>query len=141
MAVHVADFTVIQGDANRRVGDGALLWEKEFRTEKRLGRSPAFLMLMVKGLTYATDAVVVKINNIDVGRIYPDRWHDNVHREAAKNHWSTQIINIGSGVLNNGVNELQLEAVGYPESTATDHFDDFYVRDVICFFKQAARSP
>jgi hypothetical protein len=126
----VADFTVIQGDAVRRIGDGATLWEKQFPTGGRYVPGGAILMLMVKGLTVATKPVDVKINNRSVGRIYP-------YRGADPNHWFTQIINIGSGILNHPYNELQIQAVDYVGG-GDDNFDDFYLRDVVCFFNQEA---
>jgi hypothetical protein len=126
----VCDFIVIQGDSSHRIGDGATLWEKTFLTESRLRTRTAFLMFMVKGLTVTEKEVDVKINNTSVGKISP-------YTGANKDHWFTQIIHIGSEILNDGENELQLEAVDY-EGGGSDHFDDFYLRDIICFFKQSA---
>ena len=134
----VIDMIVIQGDVNRRIGDGALLWEKTFETGGAVG-SQAILTLMVKGLTYAEQPVNVKINNQVVGQIFPQRWPTAQLRDAAAEHWTTQTINIGGGVLkNSGSNELQIEAVGFPEATGTNAFDNFYLRDVVCFFQQDA---
>ena len=129
MAV-LSDFVVIQGDSNRRVGDGATLWEKNFNTGGRHSGGAAILMFMVKGLTVAEKDVDVKINNTSVGKIFR-------YNGANANHWFTQIINIGSGILNNGNNELQIEAIDY-EGGGSDHFDDFYLRDVVCFFQQSS---
>jgi hypothetical protein len=134
----VSDFTVIQGDQSRRLGDGATLWEKNFNTGGRRSSGQAILMLMVKGLTYATEGVDVKINNRSVGKIFPYRWPTQELRNADAAHWYTQIINVGGSNLNNGSNELQLQAIGFPEATGTNQFDDFSVRDVVCFFNQSA---
>ncbi|MCP4004000.1 MAG: hypothetical protein GY725_07375 [bacterium] len=134
----VTDMTVIQGDVNRRVGDSNTLWKKTFYTHGRHPGGAAILMLMVKGLNCAKDPVVVKINDKSVGHIFPNRWDYVSHREQTVDHWSTQIINIGPRILKNGNNELQIEAIDYPEKTDQDQFDDFFVRDVVCFFQQAA---
>lgn len=134
----LCDFVVIQGDANRRIGDGAILWEKTFNTGGRRSGGQAILMLMVKGLTYATEPVDVKINNKSVGKIFPYRLPTNAERNATADHWHTQIINIGGGILNSRNNELQMVAVGFPESTPSNVFDDFFVRDVVCFFQQSS---
>lgn len=135
MAV-VTDMVVIQGDTDRRIGDGAVLWEQSFRTDNRDANGNAVLMLMVKGLTYADQPVEIKINDIAVGHLFPSRWHDNAHRDAAAEHWSTQIVNVQGRNLRNGDNELQILAAGYPEATGGNAFDDFYVRDVVCFYQQ-----
>lgn len=128
-----SDHVVVLGDTNRRIGDGAILWEKDFGSGGASGS--AILMLMVKGLTYAEDPAKVLINRTEVGKIYPYRYATREEREANKNHWFTQIINIGGGILKtSGANEIRIEAVGYPES-GSDAFDDFYVRDVVIFFK------
>ncbi|MCB1985735.1 MAG: hypothetical protein H6936_14120 [Burkholderiales bacterium] len=125
----LSDFVVIQGDVNRRVGDGAILWEKNFPTGGHNGQY-GILMLMIKGLTVAQKDVDVKINNKSVGKIFR-------YEGANANHWFTQIINIGPNILkNNGTNELQIEAVDYVGG-GSDHFDDFYLRDVVCFFSQS----
>lgn len=127
----LSDFTVIQGDVNRRVGDGATLWEKTFNTGGRHPGGQAILTLMVKGLTETNSDVDVKINNVSVGKIFH-------YKGANPNHWFSQTINIGGGILNNGDNELQLEAVTWPGATPNNLFDDFFLRDVVCFFQQAA---
>lgn len=125
----LSDFAVIQGDASRRIGDGKILWEKYFDTVARHSGGNAILMFMVKGLTVTDTTVDVKINNKSVGKIFN-------YNGADRNHWFTQIINIGGGILKNGQNELQIEAVSYPGASPGDIFDDFFVRDVVCFFQQ-----
>jgi len=137
MAV-VSDFEVIQGDVDKRIGDGATLWEKNFNTGARLSNQNAVLMFMVKGLTYATKGVDVKVNDKSVGQIFPYRWPTQQLRDADADHWYTQIINVGGNMLNDGMNELQIQAIGFPEATGTNKFDDFSIRDVVCFYKQNA---
>ena len=137
----VSDFTVIVGDNSKIIGDADLHWEHSFPTNGAQGS--ALLMLMVSGLTWADpeqqQVVDVKINGQLVGHIYPYRWPTEELRLGAAKHWHTQVINIGAGVLKkSGNNTLELEAVPYPEATGTNAFDDFAVRDVVCFFKQQA---
>ena len=127
----VCDLKVIQGDSVRRIGDGATLWEKNFNTSGRYAGGNAILMLMVSGLTVTNSDVNVRINNQNVGKIE--------HYNGAKsNHWFSQIINIGGGILKNGNNEIEIQAVSYPGASAGDIFDDFYIKDVVCIFQQAA---
>ena len=125
----LCDFMVIQGDSSRRIGDSATLWEKTFSTGGRHPGGMAILMFMVKGLTATDSNVDVKINNTSVGKIFH-------YKGADPNHWFTQIINIGSGILSNGNNEIQIEAVSYPGATPGNIFDDFFIRDVVCVFQQ-----
>ncbi len=127
----VSDFVVIQGDETKKIGDGATLWEKNFGTGGCKTDEYAFLMLMVKQLSHSTEPVNVKINNKVIGKIFP-------HLGADGEYWFTEIMNIEKGTLKDGSNELQIEAIGHPGSTAGNMYDDFYVRDVICFFKQEA---
>jgi len=47
------------------------------------------------------------------------------------------MIAMDGSTLNNGNNEIQIEAVGFPGATNTNKFDDFFLKDVICFFKQS----
>jgi hypothetical protein len=133
----VCDFTVIQGDVDRRIGDGATLWEKNFDTGGREAGGNAVLMFMVKGLTYANEPVDVKINNVSVGVIYPYRWPTQELRDADAEHWYTQIINVGGAQLKKVGNELQIQAIGFPGNTPQNIYDDFYIRDVVIFFQQS----
>ena len=124
------NFVVIQGDMNRRIGDGgASLWKKTFNTGGRYKGGAAILMLMVKGLTATDSDAEVKINGKSVGKIYS-------YEGANPKHWFTQIINIGAGILKDGDNELEVEAVDLPNPSAGDLYNDFYIRDVVCFFQR-----
>lgn len=133
----VSDFTVIQGNADHLVGDPATLWEQNFNVWGYKEGSQAMLIFMVKGLTYATEGVDVKINNKVVGQIFPYRWPTKEMRNAAASHYYTQIINIGGDALTPGKNELQIEAIGFPEESGSNKFDNFEIRDLMCFFQQA----
>ena len=48
---------------------------------------------------------------------------------STQTHWFTQMVYLTGGQLNNGNNELQLEAVSN---------DSFEIKDVTCFFGQSA---
>jgi hypothetical protein len=130
----VSDFVVVLGNNTETIGDDQILWESDrFSTAGRLADGFAFLTFMVKGLTQAASNVDVVIANGDehlVGRIYR-------YNGANPAHWYTQTIEIGPGVLNNGPNTLRLVAVDIAGGGAGgDDFDDFSVRDIICFFQQ-----
>ena len=128
----LCDFTVIQGDAARVIGDdGHRVWEKEFDTGGRRRTGGAILMFMVRGLTSTNADVDVKINNKKVGQI-------EHYKGAPASHWFTQIINVLGSNLNNGKNELQIEAVSFPGAKEGNLFDDFLIRDVVCFFQQSS---
>ena len=128
----VCDLQVIQGDSTKRLGDGgATIWEKIFSTGGRHSGGKAILMFMVKGLTATNSDVTIKINGTNVGVI-------EHYKGANSRHWFTQIVNIGSGILYNGNNELQIEAVTWSGATAGDLYDDFWIKDVVCIFQQKA---
>jgi hypothetical protein len=127
----VCDIKVIQGDISKRIGDGSTIWEQNFNTGGRYNGGDAILMFMVKGLTETNSDVNVKINNTKVGVI------EN-YNGAKSSHWFTQIINIGGGILRSGDNELQIEAVSWSGATPGNLYDDFSIKDVVCFFQQKA---
>lgn len=124
------NFIVIQGDENKVLGDrGDAKWEKTFNTAGRRSGGEAILMLMVKGLTATRDALV-KINNVRVGQIFHCIYEN-------RDYWFTQIIDIGPDILKDGDNQLQIVAASLPHPKPGELYDDFYIRDVICFFHQS----
>ena len=127
----VSDFTVIQGDDRITIGDGNTLWEATFSTSARVESEPAILIFNVRGLTDTNVDVVVKVNNAQVGTI---RRYNGGSDNAG--NWYTQMIRVEGATLNSGNNELQIEAVGWPGATAGNMFDDFDLKDVVCFFHQ-----
>ena len=130
MAV-VCDLQVIQNDVTQKIGDGAMIWEKIFNTGGRYPNGNAVLMFMVQGLTSTNSDVNIKINNKVVGVI------EN-YKGANANHWFSQIVDIGEGILENGDNEIQIEAVSWSGASSNNLFDDFRIKDVICIFQQRA---
>jgi hypothetical protein len=131
----VSDFTVILKDSTTTIGDSLFTWSQTFQTDNVNVASNAYLALMVKGLTSATQDVDVQLNGGSVGTIFRNTGGDPTH-------WQTQIINIGSGILLDtsvaGVlNELVLNAVPVTGGGgAGNNFDDFSVRDIVCHFKE-----
>ena len=111
----LCDFTRIVGDGAQSIGNAAV--ELTFGTGGREAGEDALLIFSVKGLN---STVPVKVNNADVGSLTPN---------PTQAHWYTQMVYMGGSALNNGDNELQLEAVNN---------DGFQIRQVSCFFHQAA---
>jgi len=129
----VSDFTLIRGDSVVTIGDGLPLWEATFGTGGRVASEPALLIFNVRGLTVANANVIVKINNEEVGQIRRYGGDGDI-----VNNWYTQMIAVGGDQLNDGNNELQITAVGWPGAEAGNLFDDFQLKDVVCFFHQSA---
>lgn len=127
-----SNFKVIQGDTSKRIGDGAEKYEKTFKAENYNAEYSAILMLMVKGLTATAKGATVLVNNEDIGTIEP-------YTGGNPSHWGTQIINIGANVLKKGTNKLEIEAVPHPNPQPGNKYDDFYVRDVVCFYQVECR--
>ena len=124
------DFQVIQGDAVKRLGDGGeTVWRKNFETRGEPG-GMAVLMFMVAGLTVANSDVRIRVNERDVGKI-------EHYNGADARHWFSQIVNIGPNILNDGMNEIEIRAVSWSGATEGDLWDDFFIKDVICFFQQS----
>ena len=137
----VCDFVMIQGDAAVNIGDSSNVngWVKDFSTGGRHNGGAAFLILNVQNLTATKSSVQVKVNEREVGRIfpyYPAGAFDERNKTAA--HWYTQMINIGAGILRDGNNKLEVSTVGWEGAGGSDLLDDFKLKDVVCFFQQAA---
>ena len=138
MATVVSDFIEIVGDSPVTIGDGLPVWEANFNTGGRVASATAFLILNVRGLTYASFDVDVKVNNQSVGTIQRYGGVTNADRDQQAKHWFTQMISLAGSVLKDGINEIQISAVKYPGSTASNTFDDFALKNVYCFFHQEA---
>ena len=91
--------------------------ELTFNTGGRDAGHDALLVFAVKGLN---STVQVKVNNTVVGSLTPC---------PTQAHWITQMVYMVGSQINNGNNELQLEAVNN---------DSFQIKDVTCFFGQSA---
>ncbi|MGH3978339.1 MAG: hypothetical protein ACRDRZ_04965 [Pseudonocardiaceae bacterium] len=147
----VSDFIQIIGDAPVTIGDANVVFEASFNTGGReagtsVGQT-AFLIFNVRGLTHANQDVVVRVNGTEQGTIqhyFPggpgvnEGDIDDPAKLRHQNHWYTQLIALTGSQLNDGDNELQIEAVRFPGNTAGNTFDDFQIKDMICFFHQNA---
>ena len=111
----VGDFIRVVGDNPQTIGSAAV--ELPFNTGGRDANHDALLVFGVKGLN---STVGVKVNNTVVGSLTPCPTQD---------HWITQMVYMIGSQIRNGANELQLEAAGN---------DSFQIKDVTCFFGQAA---
>ena len=135
---NVADFVVIRGETPVRIGDsGNLSWEvgelqNRFNIRDPDIRRDCFLAFMVRGLTQVHEDVAVKINNQHVGTI-------RRYYHADSRNWFTQTIHFLGEILNNGYNELQVDAVQRDftdERYGSDSgvFDDFELKNIVCHF-------
>ena len=127
MAV-LGDWTKIVGDTNERIGDPHQSKTFKFPTGGRRSIGDSYISLMVKGMTVTSNHAQVKLNGKNVGVIFNNKG-------GRVNEWQNQIINFVSSDLNNGDNLLEISSVTYAGS-GEDHFDDFFVRSVICHFHQ-----
>ena len=48
------------------------------------------------------------------------------------------MIAFSGSLLNSGTNTIQIQAVEFPENSEANKFDDFSIKDMFCFFHQAA---
>jgi hypothetical protein len=133
----VSDFIEIVGDSPVFIGDALPVWEAQFNTGGRYSSGTAFLIFNVRGLTHTTTDVEVKINDKSIGHIYRYGGLSDADRVETAKHWYTQMISL-AGTLNDGNNEIQIVAVKYPGTTASNTFDDFALKNVYCFFHQSA---
>lgn len=129
----VCDIQFVHGvGTGVKIGDDGNhpIWEIQFNTGGRYKNGQAVLIFMVRGLTGNNNADVL-VNNQFVGRIanYPG---------ASPSHWYMQMINITGGPLKDGNNELQINAVPATHPGEGNVYDDFEVKNVICFFQQEA---
>mgnify|MGYP005664456007 CR=1 FL=1 len=126
----VSDFETIVGDASYRVGDSAQPRRFNFSTGGRKHSRTAYIVLMVKGMTVTNRHAKVFLNDKDVGLIFNNNG-------GGVNQWQTQTIHFNGSDLRNGENTVEFHGVTY-EGGGADHFDDYYVRNVICHYHQEA---
>jgi homoserine acetyltransferase len=129
----VCDFQWVNGvGTGIHIGDGGHkpVWEANFHTGGRHKNGHAVLVFMVRGLT-GEHSATVKVNNQFAGRIEP-------YTGADPAHWFVQMINISGGPLISGVNELQIDGAPPTNPAPGNQFDDFQVKNVLCFFQQEA---
>jgi hypothetical protein len=143
----LSDFVLVVGDDPVTIGDGNPTWEATFHTGGRRRDHPALLVFNVRHLTHTKRDVPVRINEMEVGRIHnyypggPGVGETNVsdpakHRQ--QDHYYTQMIAMNGERLNDGTNEIEIDAVDFPGNSGSNKYDDFNVKDLVCFFHQSA---
>jgi len=128
----VSDFVHILGDRTTRIGDGSHEsgFTTQFRTADRHQSGTAYITFMVKGMTVTNDHADVFVNDVRVGVLFNNQGGN-------RDHWQTQIVSLSGAQLNSGDNVLRVVPVPYSGSSSTDHFDDYFIRNVICNFHQS----
>lgn len=132
----LCDFAQIVGETPVTIGDSRPVFEQKFNTGGRNSKHPAFLIFNVQGLVRADRDVNVKINNQVVGKIFRYMSTTEDVRKDVEQYWYTQMIAFSGPVLNDGDNEIQIDAVGWSGATNPNKYDDFKLKDLICFFHQ-----
>jgi len=150
----LADFTIIQRDehpnANAQfgsgtfddpyvIGDTSTQPSGAGRLELGFGtggchNSGGLLSMMINGLTL--DSASVRVNGFQVGRLQPTR--DATTREARI--WRHQQFIVPGNLLNpansDTANTLIIGRADHTNPSSGNLFDDFRVRDIVCFFHQ-----
>lgn len=143
----LCDFTQIVGDTPVNIGDSNPVWSATFNTGGREASQTGFLILNVRGLTHSDLNVPVSLNGTQIGSIQTyrpggagiDTTNVNQPEKLRQNdHWYTQMIAFSGNQINDGNNTIQIQAAQFPESTQSNRFDDFQIKDVICFFHQSS---
>lgn len=147
----VGDFTVISGKpqpGNGRVGT----FDNPYRVGDNTGGnslslffgtggkhlSGGLLTMMVRGME--NGAANVRINGQIVGRLHGTRIDADL--PDGEKTWLYEQFAIPTNVLNgadaDNANQLEIGVVDLPGGSGNDQFDDFDVRDIVCFFHQVA---
>ena len=143
----VCDFIEIVGDRPVTIGDKNPGWEKSFNTAGRNRSHSGFLIFNVRHLTHTDRDVPVRINGTRVGFIYNyrpggggiDRSNGSQPEKFRQaDHWYTQMIAFSGRQIDSGDNTISIEAVSFPEDTSSNRFDDFQIKNLVCFFHQSA---
>ncbi len=139
----LSDFTVIQRDSDHEnfdnpftVGDTDGKLVLPFNTGG-LHHAPALLSFMVRGLTTSSARVAIKSpttgnNEIQIGRIQPI---------SDANIWRHEQFVIKTNILNSGSSQANTLIIGRVDANSPgpgNLFDDFDIRDIVCFFHQEA---
>jgi hypothetical protein len=131
----VANYVIIEADTPQSLGDGDPTYVETFDTPDYNGEN-AVISLMVSGLTAATSSVRVRINNFDIGQIFPYRYDTVSDRDEVAPHKFTQTIAITASILDAvNPNTLEITAVGFPEATPGNALDNFALSDIVLFYK------
>ena len=128
----LADYEVIQSEAvvigNSAPSNGQHPWKIKFDTGGRHDDKPAFIMLMVKSLNRGFDPEV-RVNGTVVKQLSSTI--------APDGNWSTQTIVFDGSILHEDeANNLEISAV--PLGVNNGQFNDYTIKNVVCFFRQGA---
>jgi hypothetical protein len=77
--------------------------------------------------------VQVEINGTRVGWIR--RYHGG---DETQDDWFTQMIAVDGSTLHDGSHTIRIKAVRWPGTSDDNPFDDFQVKNLVCFIHQAA---
>jgi hypothetical protein len=123
----LCDFTVIQ-DGTVIVGDSGPAFSKNFSTGG-VHNAQALLMINVQGLTDNFAQVIV--NGLTVKGLMPSP-------DGNSGQWFSQHMVLPSSLLSpvDGNNKLEIKRV-LETGGGEGQFDDFNVRDIVCFFHQS----
>ena len=128
----LCDFIEIIGNKPVTIGDGRNPWQGTFDTGGRREEARALLIFNVRGLTYAQEGARVEINEEEVGTIVPYSGKD-----ATAHDWHTQMISVsGSTIKDSKKNRITIHAALYPGTSAGNAYDDFDIKNLVCFFHQ-----
>lgn len=127
----VSDYdTIVGSNHSVHIGDGGVqVWEDTFGTGGRdTGQRDAHILVEYKGLTQGNVAEVL-INNTQSGKLFG-------HRGEAADDRHTTILSFPDERLNDGRNEIQINAV--EDASAPGTYDDFVIENMVCMFHQRA---
>ncbi|WP_199443081.1 hypothetical protein [Umezawaea beigongshangensis] len=142
----LSDFEVIRKNAVV-IGEGTGPLVVKFSTGGVNNTLPAILLFAVSGLTIVDPATApqVKVNGVDIGRISPYPGSSTGELTEESMAWYTQHLVIPSTAKLDPVNangntleitRADLGIVLQPPNPNPGQFDDFQVRDIVCFFRQ-----
>jgi hypothetical protein len=103
--------------------------ERSFNTSGRVADEPAILVLMVKGGPNGLRDTDVYLNDLSIGGMF--RYY-----HTAADQWRTVMALIPPGVLADGTSVLR----SYRCAECSGECADYYVRNVVCFFKRASHA-
>lgn len=126
----VSDYiTIVGSNETVHLGDQGLeVWEDTFNTGGRDSGDDAHILVEFYGL--AERQAEVEINNTQSGILFP------YPGDRASDARRTQILSFPAGRLNDGRNEIQINAA--ERTQGGDTYDDFYIENMLCYFHQRA---
>lgn len=129
-----SDLVSIVGSRNRTISNSGPPFEKRFHISAGDAETQepkiaaAVLTFMIRGLAETKQQPVVKVNDREIGVIplYPD---------VEGRHWFPEAISIGSGVLAQGDNRIEIGVLQPPDPAAANADDGFQIKDLVCHYR------